>query len=301
VRLLLLSTLVLHLLCSAAALGQILAPPEAMHFHHAPFFNPEYIHANGIKEIRAVMETKKDGDRIRSTHREMVYLFDEKGQSAVVAHINRRLGDTSITAYQFAERQIPPQSLRLACEVHNDAGGLYSYCYTYNADGQPTERRYARLNRWRKLISPDFSAADTKINTETYHHVRYDDQLHSTLHNSAGRPYLKEIRYYDAHGYMLKYLRNYVMASDRHEEQYTYNAHGWLASVEVLQGNLPHRIEYQYDDIGNLLVEERYEGGLLKYHKEFVYEGSNMSLRAELVRREGDGLLEITTYSYTYK
>lgn len=287
-------TLTLTFTIPFAVKGQLLNQPEGIGFAHIPKFNPEFILANGITEIRAVMETKKDGDRIRATHREMVYQFNDKGEGALTALLNTRQGDTAITAYQFAGR-------RLECEVKNDPAGMFSYCYAYDEEGRPTERRYARVAPWRNKTQPEFAAESTKINKETYSHQRYENQLHTTLHNSSGRPYQKEIRYYDDNDYLVRYLRTYVMMSDRHEEHYTYNGHGWLASAEVTHGKHPHRMDYQYDDVGNLLVEERWENEKMVYHKEFVYEGKNMLLRADLLRRENEQILEITTYTYKFE
>lgn len=281
-------------LLTFSGMGQILAPPEGMQFTRAPKFNPTFVTENGIREIRAVMETKEDGDKIRKTHRNLVYQFDGEGRNALVADIHTKRRDTSVTAFQFAGR-------RLECEVKSDPGGLFSYCYVYDNEGLPAARKYARVDRWKNITKPDFSAKDTKVNTETYTHARYDNQLHTTLKNSADRPYQKEIRYYDENGYLLKYLRNFVMTSERHEEVYTYEARGRVASVEVISGRQPHRIEYAYDEVGNLLTEERFENDALVYHREFVYEGSNMLLRAELTRREAEGMLEITTYTYKFR
>lgn len=277
---------------AAVAKGQILSPPEGMQFAYAPKFAPKFIADNGIREIRAEVETKRDGDRIRKTHRKLVFQFDEKGQNALIATVQSKLRDTVITAYQFV-------GSRVECEIKNDAAGMFSYCYTYNDEGQPLERKYARVKPWRNKTKTDFAAEETKIKTEKYTHARYENQLHTTLHNSAGRPYQKEIRYYDDHGYLVRYLRSFVMTSDRHEEVYTYESHGWLRSAEVTYGRDPHRLEYTYDEVGNLLTEERFEQGKLVYHKEFVYEGENMYLRAELTRRATEGMLEIVTYTYT--
>lgn len=282
-------------LCLAVlAHGQILSPPEGNRFTYAPKFDPGFIAENGIREVRAEMETKRDGDRIRKTHRKVVYQFDEKGQNALIATVHAKLRDTVITAYQFVGK-------RIECEIKNDAAGMFSYCYTYNEEGQPLERKYARVKPWRNKVKTDFTAEETRINSEKYTHAKYENQLHTTLHNSAGRPYQKEIRYYDDHGYLVRYMRSFVMTSDRHEEVYTYEAHGWLSSMEVTFGRNPHRLEFTYDGVGNLLTEERFEQGQMVYHKEFVYEGENMFLRAELIRRESEGMLEITTYTYSLK
>jgi hypothetical protein len=284
-----------------AAKAQILSAPEGLGFTHVPKFDPTFILENDIAEIKAVMETKKDGDRIRKTNRTTTFQFDALGQSALVAQINNKLQDTSVVAYQFVDRSNGSQGRRIACEVKNDPAGMYSYCYSYDVQGLPAERRYARVESWRSKLQADFAAKATKINTETYSHTRYENQLHSTLFNSSARPYQKEIRYFDDDGYLLKYLRSFVMTSERHEEVYTYNGQGRLATCEITHGRDPHRLSYVYDEVGNLLSEERHEGEVLSYRKEFVYEGSNMLLRAELLRREMDEVLEIISYTYTFE
>lgn len=273
--------------------AQILLPPEGKGFSTVQKFNPRFIAENRIASVRAETETKKDGDRIRKTHLHTVRNFNKSGKTELIAEIHTKRRDTAITAYSYAED-------RLKCEVKNDVAGLFSYCYTYK-DGMPEERKYARISRSGSLTDGRFSGKETKITTEKYTHVRYDNQLHTTLYNSAGRPYQKEIRYFDAHGYLLKYLRTFVMTSERFEEVYTYNAMGLLASIETSAGRSDHKTEYTYDAAGNLLTENRFENGSQVYRKEFVYEGADMMLRAELVRRDADEMLEIITYDYSYQ
>lgn len=276
-----------------ACVAQILLPPEGKGFSTVQKFNPQFIAENRIASVRAETETKKDGDRIRKTHLHTVRNFNKAGKTELIAEIHTKRRDTAITAYSYIED-------RLECEVKNDAAGLFSYCYTYK-EGMPAERKYARISRSGSLTDRRFSGKETKITTEKYTHTRYENQLHTTLYNSAGRPYQKEIRYFDTHGYLLKYLRTFVMTSERHEEVYTYNALGLLASIETSANRSEYKTEYTYDAAGNLLTENRFENGIPAYRKEYVYEGTDMMLRAELVRRDADEMLEIITYDYTYQ
>lgn len=273
--------------------SQILLPPEGGGFSTVPKFNPTYMADNGIASVRSVTEMKKDGDRIRNTHLHTVRNFDKSGRTELIAEIHTKRRDTAITAYSYA-------GSRLQCEVKNDAAGLFSYCYVYS-DGMPSERKYARIAKAGSLLNNRFSGKETKVTTEKYTHARYDNQLHTTLYNSAGRPYQKEIRYFDENGYLLKYLRTFVMTSERHEEVYTYNARGLLATAEITGNRSSYKNVYTYDETGNLLSAERFEDGELIYRKEYVYEGKDMSLRAELTRSEREGTLEITGYSYTFR
>lgn len=206
--------------------------------------------------------------------------------------INKRLRDTAITYYEYVGD-------RLDCEVKNDAAGMFSYCYIYNDSGMPVSRKYGRSERFQNLSEANGFTNESDITSENYSYAQYENQLHSTLFNASGRPYLKEIRYYDANTYLLKYSRSYVLSSNRYEEEYTYNERGWLAEKMVSDGKKPYTLKYSYDEAGNIIEENRYENDGLIYRKEYVYEGNTMRLTAELRRDEVENLIVITTYDYT--
>lgn len=273
--------------------GQILKQPEGNDFTFPAKFSPAFIGANKIREIRSTIESKKDGDRIRKTDQNLVYQFYPDGNLQMQSHINHRLRDTAITIYQYAGN-------RLECEIKNDAAGMFSYCYTYGTDAFPASRKYGRAEKSRRVYTASEIGETTHISTETYTHLRYENQLHSTLHNAAGRPYQKEIRYYDENGYLNKYIRSFVLSSDRYEERYTYQTQGWLASKEIVTTKDPHILQFAYDEVGNLLSEERHENEVLIYRKEYLYEGKNMLLKADLRRDDINHLIYITTYTYTF-
>ena len=145
----------------------------------------------------------------------------------------------------------------------------------------------------------DLPAKVTDVATENYTHARFENQLHTTLHNSAGRPYIKEIRYYDENQYLLKYSQAYIMSSDRYEESYKYNIQGWISELE-LPPPVSQRFIFSYDQVGNLLQEVLQKDGNEVYRKEYVYEGKNMLIRAELRRDDAVQIIYITNYSYLY-
>lgn len=273
--------------------AQLLLPEAGRTLQYTERFNPQVIAANKIKEIRCTIEIKKDGDRIRNMRRTYVYQFEPEGHTRLVSNIDHRLGDTSITVYTWAGG-------RLHCEVKNDAAGMFSYCYAYNKEGLPETRSYTRSPRASKLLAAQPSAEGTHIATERYEHARLENQLHSTLFNAANRPYIRQIRYYDPNGYLTGYTENFVMSSDRSEEQYAYNKKGLMSEREVLHPKY-ERTTWLYDEIGNPTEEKGFDqNGLELYRKEYIYEGKNMLLRAELKRVESEQYIQITNYQYKY-
>lgn len=279
--------------CVVSTQAQIVSPPDANGFSFEPKFDARFIANNKIREMRSVVESKKDGDRIRKTHQNYVYRFYPDGNLQMQSLINHKLGDTSITIYQYAGR-------RLSCEIKNDAAGMFSYCYTYNSDSLPLTKKYGRAANSKRVYLNSNVEETTLVSTEAYEHVWYENQLHTTLKNASGRPYQKEIRYYDEYGYLQKYIRSFVLSSDRYEEEYAYEKHGWLEEKKVTTTRGDYTLKYIYDEVGNIYAEERYENDVLIYRKEYVYEEKNMLLKAELRRDNTEGLIYITTYTYQY-
>ncbi len=287
--------LLFTILCTTlnfVAFAQLLSPPSAKDFSHHQRFNPSFIAANNIQEIRCSVESKRDGDKIKSTHKSYVYQFHKDGNVRLISEIDYKLGDTAVTVFTYAGN-------RLECEVKNDAAGMFSYCYNYGDDGLPISRKYGRTARSSSLMANEVPTRVTEVATENYTHARFENQLHTTLHNSAGRPYIKEIRYYDENEYLLRYSQAYIMSSDRYEETYAYNMQGWISELQI-----PHpaaqRYTYSYDQVGNLLEEVLYKQASEIYRKEYVYEGNNMLIRAELRRDEAVQIIYITNYTYGY-
>jgi len=279
---------------STAGLSQLVQPPAGMEFGLRTKFNSTFIRNNNISEIRCDVDVKKDGDRIRDSYRVDVYHFYDNGDLKMISHINQKLRDTSITFFEYTNG-------RLECEVKNDAAGMFSYCYEYDTAGRPVVLRYGRAERYSSLTASLDRSVGTDITAENYDYKSYENQLHSTLHNSTGRPYLKEIRYYDENQYLIKYLKTYIMSSGRLEEIYAYNDRGWLSEKTVSDGENPYTLQYDYDEVGNLLEERKLVNEEVVYRTEYVYVGKNMHLKAELKREEENQLIVITTYEYKYR
>lgn len=281
----------LTLLISFSIRGQLVNAPTGREFGISQKFNPEFISSNNIHTITLDVDIKKDGDRIRDTFQKIIYHFYPNGNVKMISEINRKLNDTTITFFQYRNQ-------RLKCEVKNDAAGMYSYCYTYDTEGRPLSLKYGRAARGESLTASIAPTLSAQITTEKYAYTTYDNQLHATLYNSQGRPYLKEIRTYDPNGYLTKYLQSYVTSGGNILENYTYNAHGLLASKHIDEGKNAYTISYEYDKIGNLQAEVETRDGEIIYRHEYVYNKENMWLIAELKREEKNQLIVITTYSY---
>ncbi|MFT6998817.1 MAG: hypothetical protein ACJAQ4_002580 [Cryomorphaceae bacterium] len=267
--------------------GQLITLPEGKSFESESKFNPIFIAANNISEIEILDELKPDGEKIIPTGRKVIYKFNVEGRTVSIQEITKSR-DTLLTIFEYTEG-------RLSCEVKNDASGLFSYCHTYDKTERPYSLKYSRLGKKRQ------ENQSTQISTETFEHKVYDTQLHSTQFNTSGRPYRKEIRYYDADGYFLKYVSDFVMTSRREEEKYSYNDHGLLSEKDIKRPNEEFSRHYEYDEVGNLLAEELHKGGAKVERREYVYRGEDMLLQAELTRDEIKQAIRIQSYTYRFR
>lgn len=281
------------ILGSLPAAAQLLSYPVGETFGRQAKFDPAYIAANSIAEIRLKEEVKKDGERIRSTGMTSVYRFDREGRTVSVARINGSVGDTLLTFFEYAGN-------RLECEIHNDAAGMYSYCYAYGPEGLPVERKYGRTGRKHLTAAGGGVAKPVTVTTETYRHRRYEGQVHSTLFNSSGRPYLKEIRYYED-GSLMRYLLSYVMSDKGRDEKYAYDDQDRMIRRSYTDSDEQRRMEYAYDGHARLSEERRYAGEELTERIEYVYHSQTGELTAELKREERKNQIRITTYAYVYR
>ena len=89
------------------------------------------------------------------------------------------------------------------------------------------------------------------------------------------------------------------MSSAKRKEDYTYNAGGWMESCTTNDGKKEVKRQFTYDEIGNILTEDLFKDGSEQYHLEYVYNESDMRIRAELKREEAQKHIVITTYTYT--
>jgi len=273
--------------------AQIYALPDGEDFVDAQIFNPAFIKKNKISRIESKIEKKKDGDRIRDLFQSEVYTFYESGKLESVQLIDHKNGDTTLTFYTYGDEGI-------RCLIKNDYAGLYSYCYSYS-DGLPSKVVYSRSQDIESLtasVNPEFKK---EISEEKIEHVQYENQLHTTYFNSVNRPYSKEIRYYDSNGYYVRFLKTFIMTSSSHKEEYAYNEKGLLSEKIVSEDDHSYRHTYEYDAVGNLLAENRYQKDQLVFRTENVLIPENMLLKARLTRNENAAHIIIRTFEYSYR
>lgn len=275
--------------CSA----QLLLPQKGREPGFHPKFNPAFVSSHHIKEIRCETAVKPDGKKIKSTGDIEIFQFARDGRLEMVRKMGEAIADTGFTFYFIVAD-------RLECEMKNDATGMLSYCYSYTENGYISEMKFGRTENFQRIEQAGNPHDLPLISTEKYAYREYENQVHGTLFNSAGRPYQKETWYYNENGYLEMYLKSYVMSSGREKEEYTYDEHGWLARKTVEIGKQTNTRAYVYDNVGNLMEEHFYDGDKFSYRKEYVYSPETFLIQAELSREEDLSQIRLINYSYVY-
>ena len=256
-------------------------------------FNELFISRNSIKSIVVEISTKREMDIIRTSHRFLVFEFDERG------HL--------LTEKKF--KMYTADSVSLSHDT------LYlSYHYNYN--GKLTDRvEYTGKGFVRKLFGYDSNDQLNQITTTQYNYqnpddgriiskdsiitIKNDSMIVQRFINDYGRPY-KEVRlHYDSLGYLDRYREMFLISKRINKTDYLYNDMGLLKEVNYNFGaDDPSRREvYKYDKFGFPEALFIYVNETLTQRKEFLFREDG-SLKAILTKDMGTKLITIWEMRY---
>lgn len=296
-------TIVILLLLSCAAQGQILDNSECSVFSDDPFFNSRFIDNNRICMIHGEISDKRLKDIIRETEKEINYSFDPQGRLVKKEEFLKLPGDmmdTAIVVYLYDDQD------RLVCMRKNDGYGFFSYYYEYNEEGFITSEKYCR--------NPDMTA-ETPLGTEvpgkefviaseTYQYERINDTLvKRKTFNNYGKQYQETFMYWNNLGYKVKEETRLLITNKRITVEYTYDDKGRpLSRKESSNIMKPTSVEYRYvyDEVGNVEKEQYFRNGVLTTEREAVYYKDSMLLKALIVFDVNTQFMNIIRYDYKY-
>ena len=259
-------------------------------------FNELFISRNNIKSIVVEISTKREMDIIRTSHRFLVFEFDEQGNL--------------LTEKKF--------KMYTADSVSFSHDTLYlSYHYNYN--GKLTDRvEYTGRGFVRKYFGYDSNDQLNQITTTQYNYqnpdngriiskdsiitIKNENMIVQRFINDYGRPY-KEVRLlYDSLGYLYRYREMFLISKRINTTDYSYNDMGLLKEVNYDFGaDDPSRKEvYKYDKYGFPEAQYIYGNDKLLERKEFLFREDG-SLKAILTKDMGTKLITIWEMRYIEK
>ena len=264
-------------------------------FTETPFFNEKYIRSVKLKSITGTISSKKELGAIKSSGKKEAYIFNENG-NLTVHYMSSKTKNKPDTTFTFYEYNLKNENTIFRV---SDSYGFYSYSKKYNDLGKLINKTYSR----------EKNASKSKINfkleekyvifQEGYLYENKDSTIEVTTLNSNGKPYQRQIYYYDSFNYLFKIHTRLLISNSTKYEKYTYNDRGLLKSIQYFnnENETPIKeLRYDYDEWGNVTFMDEYKDNVRVIHKELLYDPSTLILKTILSQDLVSNLITIIKY-----
>jgi len=264
-------------------------------FTETPFFNEKYIRSVKLKSITGTISSKKELGAIKSSGKKEAYIFNEKG-NLTVHYLSSKTKNKPDTTFTFYEYNLKNENTIFRV---SDSYGFYSYSKKYNDLGKLINKTYSREKNASKSKMNFKLEEKYVIFQESYLYENKDSIIEVTTLNSNGRPYQRQIYYYDSFNYLFKIHTRLLISNSTKYEKYTYNDRGFLKSIQYFnnENETPIKeLRYDYDEWGNVTFMDEYKDNVRVIHKELLYDPSTLILKTILSQDLVSNLITIIKY-----
>ena len=264
-------------------------------FTETPFFNEKYIRSVKLKSITGTISSKKELGAIKSSGKKEAYIFNEKG-NLTIHYLSSKTKNKPDTTFTFYEYNLKNENIIFRV---SDSYGFYSYSKKYNDLGKLINKTYSREKNASKSKMNFKLEEKYVIFQESYLYENKDSIIEVTTLNSNGRPYQRQIYYYDSFNYLFKIHTRLLISNSTKYEKYTYNDRGFLKSIQYFnnENETPIKeLRYDYDEWGNVTFMDEYKDNVRVIHKELLYDPSTLILKTILSQDLVSNLITIIKY-----
>lgn len=264
-------------------------------FTETPFFNEKYIRSVKLKSITGTISSKKELGAIKSSGKKEAYIFNENG-NLTVHYMSSKTKNKPDTTFTFYEYNLKNENTIFRV---SDSYGFYSYSKKYNDLGKLINKTYSREKNASKSKMNFKLEEKYVIFQESYLYENKDSIIEVTTLNSNGRPYQRQIYYYDSFNYLFKIHTRLLISNSTKYEKYTYNDRGFLKSIQYFnnENETPIKeLRYDYDEWGNVTFMDEYKDNVRVIHKELLYDPSTLILKTILSQDLVSNLITIIKY-----
>ena len=260
--------------------SQILDNKLGLAFTDEPFFNEVFIKKNKIKSLKGEYTFKKVGDIMRKTEFKSIYQFDTLGRivSTFETRTENGIKDTVNNIYMYSDKN------QLLIHRKKDTGGYSSIHYETDSLGRVISEETHRdiFNKEGKLersiiLNKEFMKYDISSSL----------QKKKTIYNSYELPYMDEISYFNADGYLIERVESLKMTSGKTKYLYEYNEKGYLSAIRSAansNGVFAEEWLFKYDHFGNLIEKHVYKKGVFTTDIQIIYNLDTNLLSSVLTR-----------------
>lgn len=264
-------------------------------FTETPFFNEKYIRSVKLKSLTGTISSKKELGAIKSSGKKEAYIFNEKG-NLTIHYLSSKTKNKPDTTFTFYEYNLKNENTIFRV---SDSYGFYSYSKKYNDLGKLINKTYSREKNASKSKMNFKLEEKYVIFQESYLYENKDSIIEVTTLNSNGRPYQRQIYYYDSFNYLFKIHTRLLISNTTKYEKYTYNDRGFLKSIQYFnnENETPIKeLRYDYDEWGNVTFMDEYKDNVRVIHKELLYDPSTLILKTILSQDLVSNLITIIKY-----
>ena len=264
-------------------------------FTETPFFNEKYIRSVKLKSLTGTISSKKELGAIKSSGKKEAYIFNEKG-NLTIHYLSSKTKNKPDTTFTFYEYNLKNENTIFRA---SDSYGFYSYSKKYNDLGKLINKTYSREKNASKSKMNFKLEEKYVIFQESYLYENKDSIIEVTTLNSNGRPYQRQIYYYDSFNYLFKIHTRLLISNSTKYEKYTYNDRGFLKSIQYFnnENETPIKeLRYDYDEWGNVTFMDEYKDNVRVIHKELLYDPSTLILKTILSQDLVSNLITIIKY-----
>ena len=264
-------------------------------FTETPFFNEKYIRSVKLKSITGTISSKKELGAIKSSGKKEAYIFNENG-NLTVHYMSSKTKNKPDTTFTFYEYNLKNENTIFRV---SDSYGFYSYSKKYNDLGKLINKTYSREKNASKSKMNFKLEEKYVIFSRRYLYENKDSTIEVTTLNSNGRPYQRQIYYYDSFNYLFKIHTRLLISNSTKYEKYTYNDRGFLKSIQYFnnENETPIKeLRYDYDEWGNVTFMDEYKDNVRVIHKELLYDPSTLILKTILSQDLVSNLITIIKY-----
>ncbi len=288
----------LHFLISLQADAQIIDNRLGNAFKDEMYFSQQFLWLNKVKSISGIKSIKRPNRPIEQRPDVLIYRFNEVGLLTELNKVSSVFSLVDSLTIEYKRNDLGEVELK----KENGTRGYFTTQFNYDEHG--------------RLIREDFGKAENiatergklepgklvTINSESYVWTDSKDGLvKKSNYNNYGLLYSNWTIRRDAIGYIESETEELLMSGRTTTRKYIYNDHGWIDRIETTDNlNSIGKVQtFVYDNIGNLLKVEYYEGKTMKREIEVLYTPT-MLIEAFLDHDIDSHNIEITKFSYEF-
>ncbi len=239
-------------------------------FKEEMFFNQEFLWQNKIKTITGLYSVKRTGRPIEQKRDVVVYRFNSVGLLDQIDKVESILHFVDSSSILFKRNDLGEVELR----SENGTKGYSTTHFNYDSEGRLIRLDFGKAENVSDLKGKLEPGQTFIVNSETFQWGPLKDGvLRKSNFNNYGLHYSNTTMTRNELGYVLSEVEELIMSNRTTTRNYTYNEKGWIAKIETSDNqNSPKRSEvYSYDELGNLVKVEYFEGIVLLREVEVLY------------------------------